>query len=319
MTIRDAFLTVYVPRTRLAEHTVKTSASHLARWEMCAGNPGVRAISPETFDTFRRESLCLRYSPDTIEGTVRLVLQVLRLLWRLGQIERVPWSGKPLRVRQNPKYVPPLSHLGLLYKNAGVARWPLHMPPGVYWRAVFTLGYYTGLRLSDLLESLLWENVGPEMIVVEARKTEKLHIYPQHPIVKRTIEGLPPVGPAVLHVPKSNKQWIREIHRINDAAGLSRHVTCQTLRRLSATQWQAAKWGAGEVIQGSAIRGSAKLYIVPQILQEAVHSLEWPDEMMSADERRKIRSSAARMLKTWKRLSDEHRAAVQALADRLCG
>jgi integrase len=318
MNVRCAFHQVYVERVRLSHHTIKTAVSHVARWEACGDDPDVENITPETFDRFRAAAT-IRYSPDTIEGTVRFVMQVLRLLHNLGYLDRVPWPGKPLRIRRQPKYVPPLADLGKLYAAAAVAQWPIHMPAADYWRAVLALGYFTGLRLGDLRSSLKWENVGPEMITVEASKTQKLHVYPSHSVVRRVLASLPERGSLVLSTPKSNHQFLRELHRMNDAAGLSRHITCQTIRRLSATQWQAAKWGAGECIQGSAIRGSARLYIVPRILLDAVDSLAWPEEMLTAQERDSERANTLRLLRVWKRLNAEGRNAVQALAERLAG
>ena len=153
MNIRCAFNQVYVTRTRLSHHTLKTAASHVKRWELCSGDPDVEEITPETFDTFRERAQAL-YRPDTIEGTVRFVLQNLRMLHALGGLARVPWSGRPLRIRQSPKYVPPLADLGKLYGAADAAQWPIHTDPGAYWRAVLVLGYFTGLRLWDLLS--LW-------------------------------------------------------------------------------------------------------------------------------------------------------------------
>lgn len=316
MTPREALGLHYIPNARLSPRSIKTYGQKLSRWEAGTGNPPVIRITTATFLAFRqwgRE----RYAADSIETTVATVMRILRLLGKLGVIGAVPWEGRHLATKSIPGHVPTPDQLGLLYRKADVAQWPCHMDPGTFWRAVFAVDYWTGLRRGDLTGRLLWENVTEDRISVQAGKTLKLHNFPMHPVVWRHLETLPRIGPRVFQIGNCESQWNREVRRMNDAAGLSPRITAHCIRRLACTEWQAAKWGAGETIQGSAIRGSAKLYIVPRILVEAGPLLRWPSEMLTRKERDDREAETQTFLKTWKRLSRENRRAVAALAEKL--
>ena len=56
MKLRCAFNQVYLTRARLGHHSLKTTASHIARWEHCSDDPEVERIGTDTFDLFRERA-----------------------------------------------------------------------------------------------------------------------------------------------------------------------------------------------------------------------------------------------------------------------
>lgn len=297
-----------------------TLANHRAllnRWERLTSNPDVREITHRSFEDYRAASISAGLRPDSIESGVRFVRTVLNLAVRVGLREAMPWGGKRLRGRQEPKRVPSLADFGRMYAHVDAAGWPRGMDRQRFWRAVLCVGYWTGLRSSDLFHNLTWGAITEDGIFFTAAKTGKNHAYPMHAVVRRHLDMVTNWDlRRVFPVGRSNKQLLRSFYEISEAAGVKR-ITPQAIRRLSATQWQRAKWGAGEVIQGSAIRGSAKLYIVPQILQDAATLLEWPAEMLTPEERDQRLRDEALIMERFRRLGEVERQTVLALADRL--
>lgn len=317
MTIDAIFTDHYCLHRRTGKHTRCTMQSHLRRWRSIIDADAERITLGE-FTRFRADALAQGFSPDTIEGTVRVVMQILRLACRLDLIGKVPYSGTPLATRQTPRHKTPLDTLGRLYLATHVAQWPVNQDAPLFWRCVLVLGYFTGLRWMDLWTRLTWGSVGDESITVTAGKTGKTHCFPMHPVVKRHLDCLPRLGPRVFQTGLSNMQWGRELKRINAAAQVEPAVTMHAIRALSATSWQRAKWGAGEVVQGSAIRGSAKMYIdVPPILIDAVDRLAWPSVMLTARERDAGVQAELQMLAAFRRLGERDRFGVLAFAERL--
>lgn len=317
MTITEAFDT-YRQHVTLTTRAACSAASDLRRWIAHGGEPDVHRIGMSEFGQFRAVTQ-QRYSADTIENTVSTVLRVLRMLERLGLLPRVPWGGPALKKRVLPRNVPTLAQVSSLYQHADAATWPLFCRPGDYWRAMLVLGYYTCLRLGDLQHRLHWSGVMSDSLMTTASKTGKAAAWPMHSVVKRHLTTLPRRGDAVLGAPASNKQRDRALHEINDAAGLERHVTMQGVRKRGITSWELAKTGAGSVVQGSAVTGSALHYveqgIVPRILIEAVEYLEWPAAMLLPEDRKP--DDETKMLRLWRRMRAQERAALLGVAERM--
>ena len=120
----------------------------------------------------------------------------------------------------------------------------------------------------------------------------------------------------VFPIGKCNVQIDRELHRMSDVAGV-RRVTCHAIRRLACTEWQRAKWGAGEVLQGSAIKGSAARYITPQILSEAAHCVQWPSAMITDADRKIREADDQRIILMLNKLDADNRQTLLKLAERL--
>lgn len=316
--ILQAFEETFLPRSTGRRRTIQEYRYKLQRWSRLSPTIDVEAISTDAIQEFRRQATAVKLSADTIESTISAVLLVLQACQERGILPAVPSRGRRLRVSGSIRYVPPLEDLGKLYAVAGEAKWPTWCRPAEFWQPLLVTAYWTALRHFDLFWSLGVGCFSPQGIVVIAHKTEKQHVFPRHPVLDRHVAASPrragddrlfPIGIC-------RKQVLRELHRMADAAGVKR-FTLHAIRRLSCCQWQEAKWGAGEVIQGSAIRGSASRYIVPQILKQAAPLLRWPDEMLTSEERDAATQQQARLLHAVKRLGATERDAVLSLAEKL--
>ena len=316
MTIAEAYERLVKKDFQPNRKTDATNQSHCRRWGRLSPVDDTRKLTAETFAQFRVAARHSGYAPDTIEGTVSFVRSILVHLHRLGIVDTIPWTGRPLSKRSCPRWVPTLDDLGMCYASTSVATWPRNAD--IFWKAWFCIGYFTGLRLSDMLR-LRFDHVQQHAIVMPAEKTGKVHVFPRHPVLDRHLEFLRRADRTgrVFDVGKCNHQILRELHRISEAGKVTPAITSHPLRRLSATEWQGAKWGAGEVIQGSAIRGSARFYIVPKILQDAVDSLPWPSQMQTDKERRDTERSEIKMLKIFRKLNSSGKLAVTSLAEKL--
>jgi integrase len=314
-----AFERHYLPARRLSLRTVTSTRSNLRRWARLSGDPSVDAIDEDVLNDFRRAAQAAGYRNDSIEGSVNCVLRVLRECARpkLCLVSHVPRPGIRLKVSTLPKYTPSLADLGKLYAAAWVAKWPTRFPAGPFWQGVFASALWTGLRRGDVFWAFEWPSIGEDSITVTAHKTGKVHVFPSSPVLLRHLEPLRGLHPTrVFPIGKCNHQILRELRRMAEAAGV-RPFGLQAIRRRSCSNWQAAKWGAGEVVQGSAIRGSASRYIVPEILQQAAPRFQWPAEMLTAEERDESLRQERRLLEAVRRLGPDERAAVVSLAERL--
>lgn len=348
MKIREAFGRFVLPAAQFADSTTKNHRSMLSRWERLTTNPPVKSVTSATIAAYRTTCKGAGYAPDSTEGGIRTILRVLRACQEAGLIPVVPSPGVSLTLRQSPRYVPPLADFGLLHQAAEAAKWPTWCDPAPFWRTVFAAVFWTGCRRGDAFGRLLWESVTADTISWSAAKTGKLHVFPMHPVLKRHLEswrascasaersadgasaasgtasarrnaaGRCPstLDDRLFPIGKCNHQILREMRRMSAAAGV-RPITLQSLRRLSATEWQAAKWGAGEVVQGCALGKASRLYIVPRILQQAAPLVEWPSEMLTAEERDRRAREEAIVMDRFRRLGENDRGMIVRLVEGL--
>lgn len=304
---------------RPAAATMATHRTNIRRWARVLCDSPIDQIREEDFDAFRTKAKEMNYSNDSIEGSVNAVLCLLRLAVspKLRLIEQVPDSGTPFKISTRVKYAPSLADLGKAYLAADVAKWPQWCDPASFWKALFASALWTGLRRSDLFQSYVWDSFTEFAIDVTSKKTGKQHLLPLSSVLDRHLEPLKGLDSLrVFPVGRCHHQIVRELRRIADAAGVKR-FGLQSLRRRSCSNWQAAKWGAGEVVQGSAIKGSASRYIVPEILQQAAPRFRWPEEMLTPEERDQRHGEEKRIAEAVRRLGDSERAAVLSLAEKL--
>lgn len=318
MTVFQAFHSSYEPTSQARQRTLQEYRYKLKRWERIVGAIAIDKVSPQVFDQFRKKALSAGLSPDTIESTISVVVQVLRFCVESEQLTELPHRGARLRLSRKVRYVPPLEDLGRMYAAAGAARWPTWCPPGEFWRPLLVAAYWTALRHFDLFWTLSVDCLTKKSIVLTSHKTDKEHIFPRHPVFDRHMAAAPQRRgeKRCFPIDVCRKQVLRELHRMADAAQVP-HFTLHAIRRLSCSEWQDAKWGAGEVVQGSAIKGSASRYIVPQILRQAAPLMRWPDEMLTPEERDEAAQQQARLLLAVQKLGDTERQAVLSLAEKL--
>lgn len=315
--LKDAFALVYVTGTALSRRATQEFQYRIARWGRFGGPSAIREISAESIASVRAAMSKSGLSADTIESTIDSVLQILRVCHRAGMLESVPHVGRRLKLSRSIRYVPPLEDLGALYAAAAAARWPVFCDPGPFWRGVLVLAYWAGLRHQDLFWSLRWAGISKHSIVVTANKTGKTHVFPRCSVVDRHLAALARVSgdDRLFPIGVCRKQILRELHRMADVAGVE-PFQLHAVRRLACTEWQAARWGAGEVLQGKSL-GVCDRYIVPRLLQQAAPALKWPDQMLTAAERDQATVEETRLLGVVKRLGSTERTAVLALAERL--
>lgn len=245
----------------LKPSSLKRAKCELNRWLKNGGPSDAASVSKSAFAAFRAGSTHL--SAVSLESTINEVMRLIRFAHSEGLIQSVPSLGRRLRRRRKVKYIPPVDHLGLLYRVLDAEL-----------RRFVALGYTTGLRFSDLL-SLRHENLERErsLIRVVAQKTGKPQTLPLLPCVLETIDPETVVGPLF-----SLPSW--DVRR-----GLARGckklgipiVTPQGIRRTAANAYEHARPGAGTVLLGHSISGASGFYLdVPQILTQAAGAIPIP-------------------------------------------
>lgn len=318
LTLRIALENYYLPFQRTMSDRTKQKLRHqMTRWEKHTDDPLISRITTETIEAFRDSCELVPLSNDTIETTVSDVTTILRYCCERHQlIDRIPHAGCKLKRTQKRKYVPPVSHLGLIYEQAHVCTWPrLTVPTKAFWQAWLVTSYFTGLRLEDMMQRILLSNFSDEMLVVDAHKSGKIHCFPMHPVFKRHLLTIAGGDERLFPVSKSPHLVRRELRKMCQAAGVPKIVP-HALRRLACTMWDKAKYGAGRTLHGQTL-GVADRYIVPMILSEAVEALEIPKEILTDDERDEKQMAETLMLQKFRRLNSGSRQAVLALAEKL--
>ena len=265
----------------LAPRTVRRMGHDVNRFEVCFGTDlDIAGIGPEMFAEFRRWGLERPLSPTSIESNVSTILTILRHARRFKLLVELPDRGRSLR-RPPPKIEQPtIDDIQKLYAVAHVAKWPrrIHVTPAIFWRAWIVVSYFTALRLSDMLR-LDWSMLSEEdgTLTVDAEKTGKRHEIPIHPVLFAHLKMMHGPLDRIFPVGTSLNQLRRELRRMSEAAGV-RYASPQMFRRLAATEWERARHGAGQYIQGSTLRNSSRFYIdTTELLRKALDDLRVPE------------------------------------------
>ena len=315
--VREVYESLY-STNGIAGTTLANQRSLLTRWERLTPDHHVEAITTQTIEDYRAACVAAGLSNDATESGIRMLMTVLRVAERSGMIQRVPWSGKKLRCRQTPKYVPTLHEIGLLYEHADAAKWPRGVDRPRFWRSVICVCLWTGFRCSDLFWRFRREGVTEHALSVAANKTGKFHIFPRHPVVDRHLAMVENWWTdRVYQVGRSYKQIHRSFVEMSDAAGV-RRITCQPLRRASITAWERAKPGAGSIVQGCTLNVAYRHYIdAPQLLKDGAAAFRFPESMLLPEEIESQKLREAALLESFRRLGSDDQKAVQALASKL--
>ncbi len=301
LTIREAFVKFYLPASPgMARRTVQKRKHDFNWWERFTSNPPVGSIGTEVFDEVRKNGLAAGLSPVTIECIVSDMLTILRHLHRTKILSECPWAGRRLKRRPRLKPTPSVQDLEKVYALCRIVTWPVHVrrlnprcPHGRFtgpariaaavqwWKGLFALSYFTGLRRGDLL-SLKWDDVQDGWIRRTMGKTGFAVEIPIHPVLQQHLDRLPTKErPHVLGYGGSFKQIRREMHKLSAAAGV-RPINVQSLRRLAAQSWARARAGCGGLLIGHQYRGNGadRYYLDPkQALVEALPNLAIPEGM----------------------------------------
>lgn len=211
----------------VAESTRKTYRGDLKHFAHVTGDPDVAEINSETFARYRKAALAQPLKPSTIEARITSVGTILGYACNDRQlIPAVPSRGRRLKLKLKPPSVPTVEQLGAVYNAADCAVWPVgfHVPPEVFWRCWIATGYFTGLRLGDLMFNLRWEHLQENGIFITAQKTGKDHAIPVHPVLRRHLAQIHTTSGdgRVFPINTCKKQILREMHRMSKAAGVFR-------------------------------------------------------------------------------------------------
>ncbi len=226
------------------------------------------------------------------------MLSVLRYLNHTKVLSEVPWAGKRLKRRPRLKPTPTVSDLAKMYAAVPRVTWPVYKrrlicPHGkfiraervdraiTWWKGLFALAYFSGLRRKDLL-TLKWDEVQDGWIRRRMEKTGFVVEVPIHPCLKAHLDDLrAKEGPEVLGYLTSFKQIRREMHALAAAAGVNPALAnLQALRRLCATQFEEARPGCGGLVIGHRYRSVDRFYLNPtKALEQAIPRLVVPAGM----------------------------------------
>lgn len=258
----------------LSPSTVKKIGYEVTRWEKLTLDPPIQVMQKDTFADFRAACLARGLASRSIESNIDTV----RLLMRYAAVSVPPVGRRLKKPRPKPS---PLStdDLRALFVAADSAIWPNHAcHPRFWWRAFLALGYWTGLRLSDLCWKVSWDHfrIRDRCIMFPAGKTGHVHEYP---IPDRLLPHLTRVSSSgiVLRPPRSLKCFRRELGHITAAAGLQRRVTAKTLRQTSVSEWSKVSRDAGRIVHGCGL-GDVRDHYVDAfgILLDAAPRMPWP-------------------------------------------
>lgn len=279
MLLKECLVAYLREAVDLSQNTVQKIGYELTRWNKVTLGPPVQQITKDTFSDFRKSALDRGLAVRSIESNIDTVRQLMQFAVEAGEIPVVPPAGRRLK-KPKPRPTPlETEQLRLLFVHAEVAVWPNHVfVPRHWWRAFFVLGYWTGLRLTDLCWRLSWDhfNIRQKTIVFPANKTGHVHEYP---LPERMIPHLTRVSSRglVLGPPKSMKCFRRELKIITQTADIGRPVTAKSLRQTAVSEWSKVSRDAGRIVHGCGL-GDVRDHYVDQlaILQDAAPRMPWP-------------------------------------------
>jgi integrase len=296
LTVREAFVRHYLPASQMRPNSVRRRRYAFNWWERFTSNPAVGYIDESVFHEVRTKGTEVALSAVTIEGIVSDVLLVLKFLAARKILPTAPFAGRRLKRRPQLKPTPSIGDLASAWAKADLARWPTYRwrrqcarngqfsgairvdAAANWWRAFLALAYFSGLRRNDLL-TLQWSEIQGGVIRRVMEKTGFAIEIPMHPCLRGHLDLLPREGPHVLGYSKSVKQIRRELAAMAIAAGVA-PFTVQSLRRLSARQFDKARPGAGKIILGHQYRCADRFYLNPSdALEEALPNLAVPEGM----------------------------------------
>jgi len=261
----------------VAPRTAMKVRHQIARWVKYGQQDSIK-VETQHFDQFRKSAATL--AATTIEDTINDIRTLIKF-----QTGKQPDPGRRLKRQTKTKPVPSVATIGAAYLAAGSATWPNNprthneelrrISNRDFWRAFIVVGYWCGLRLSDLIK-LEWDAISESHIEVSAGKTGKTHRYPMPEIVAKHIEPLRAAG---LSRPFAVARWAgarvrRELAKMHAGFGP------QAMRRSAITSWACASPEAGRIVHGERLGVLKFYYDTERILDEAGRRFQWPDEVL---------------------------------------
>lgn len=279
----------YCSDRRVSVGTHRRIGYELAIWFRLGGAGECTRIDRCQIDSWRDAAVASGLRPRTIES---VIATVRNLASHAGCLVPV---GRRLRHVPQVRAVPAFHEFSQLVESS----------PD-WWRWWLMVAYVTGLRLGDL------ERVSPQReTVLVATKTGKRQRFPLPECVLRLDRG---------PLRKPRKSLRLKLRAACMAFGIA-PVTPQTIRTLSAMEWERARPGCGPIILGHALPGwsGATPYYMDGYdqLAQGLPNLRIPPCVLTPEERAAIESGESRLVSAFRRLTPERRESLVSVASAM--
>ncbi len=288
-TLHDILASYVFEAPDLAPSTVRKLKHHVNRFEKHTSFVLICDIQSTTFSEFRRSCLGAKLSPFTIEGTINDMMLLLRHALLRGVVSDIPEVGRRLMRHIGFPVQPTIEEFESLYVaiDKSDCQWPnlTGVDNGLFWRIWLAVAYFTALRHEDISRRFCWTDFDSDIVRILGQKTHIPFEIPMHSVLWAHLERMPRFGvePRVFPVGKTPHLVRRELRRISKVAGLTKAVTPQQIRRLSATEYgKAGGPGCGSLITGHSMpkRHDAFYMHALSLLQVASEKLFVPKCML---------------------------------------
>jgi len=281
MTLRQAYEQILCPGKLLSAGSLSANRTAL-RWferltpEAAALPVGqLRSVHLAEFRARWISQSGLR--PQTFNKYLRQLRAMLNELFDLDLIERMP-RCRLLREDEPDVRVIPTDEIKRIHAACSIATWPRKawVKPAQHWRALVTVAFTTGLRRNDIL-TIRNTDIDParRVLVTRQQKTGKRRAIP---LTRQCVDTIRPLMHAdrefLFYRTASNKQFYRQWHEIQDAAGIDRkhHYGIHDLRRTCGSLvYQAAGLNAAsELLAHSSLAVTRRHYIASGVVAESL-------------------------------------------------
>lgn len=229
-TINEAVAVYLQDKTHLKSY--KETAIHLAQVHWAYKNRPIDDL-PDVANLIRKKDSHLAAA--TLKNRISLLRAACRWAWKKhGMAESDPAARLQLPEVRNERHV----YIELI----DLYRLIRHVPNRDV-RAVMVAGFYTGMRLSEIIRS---ERINDALVVMDMKNGDAVKSVPMHPALQRYIERHLTYWP-----PRCAKSTVQKWHRIARKRAKLEHVNFHDLRHSTASQL---------------INSGADLYVVGQVL-----------------------------------------------------
>ncbi|WLD10862.1 tyrosine-type recombinase/integrase [Planctellipticum variicoloris] len=292
LTLRQ-FYDAFYDKSDLEEGSKGRAHYEILRWERLTENPPIEDIDNQTVERFRFEMLEHEYAPSTISSTWTGLRAILRLACPeqlgnprgMGVITKCPYMKPVKEVRARPRRVP-LNDIGALYLSCENATYPRPgFPPRDWWRALFVMAYFTGIRKGDLLTLKRSQiDLRESLLTFKASKTRKEDTFPLHELAVIHLERIwyPERELVFAGMHKLATRFYSHLHDLEERAGIAgkQMFGLHDIRRTAASEVQRVRPGMGSVFLQHVSTTVTGLYYLNEIeeLEEAIKGMRFPEE-----------------------------------------
>lgn len=320
--LRACFEGLFAPNYLVgrSRRTLSAYREALDHWERLSGDLPAAAIDQQTLLAFRAALADPRnfvrpvlqrmlfevrepaerhgLSPVTVNKHVATILRILSKLGpertggrdALGILDRAPWI-KPLRtMKRKPRPVAD-DLLDTLYRACETAGYPriAGVAPRFWWRALVVTALCSGYRRGALMAlRWTWISLLPDIAEIrlpaEEDKCREARVKPISRLVVLHLTRIRTPADLVFPFPHSSRTFYREWHRIQDVAGIERHIKVHDLKRACSSRYAAiaSPWVVQEIGDWSNLETSRSYVNASDEARLAVNRLRLP-AVFSAD------------------------------------